>query len=137
MTGRIPIIFPFPPSLHLRYIDDEAHIPPSIPFDTVFDLKRLSKDLKIPIVQMSELKTRIETKPLLGETMDTVHPVQEEIGGYSIWMITNGNFYIREGQTEPQDGEANGRRCYQLDTYRIRPCPLSPTGPKTLSVDLI
>lgn len=119
LTGRVPIVFPFPPSLHLRYLNDEAHIPPSINFDTVFDVNRLSKAIGIPIVQMSELKTRTSTKPLLGEAEpDAVHPQHEEIGGFSIWMVTNPEFYPNGDQ--PPKQVSDGRRCYPLDTYRIR-----------------
>lgn len=119
LTGRIPIVFPFPPSLHLRYIDDAEHIPPAMPFDRVFDLPRLSRSLGIPIVQIEELKTRIETKPLYGEEVDLVHPKEEEIGGWSTWMVTNPDFFPKEGQTLKDVRPAEGRRCYQLDTYRI------------------
>ena len=125
MTGRVPIIFPFPPSRHLRYIDDEAHIPPSMPFDHVFDLRRLAHTLGLPIVQIEELKTRIETKPLYGEPVDLVHPKEEALGGWSTWMITNPEFFPKEGQTWADVPASDGRRCYQLDTYRISPSHLA------------
>lgn len=119
MTGRVPILFPFPPSRHLRYIDDEEHIPPSMPFTKVFDLSRLAHTLGMPIVQIEELKTRIETKPLYGEEVDLVHPKEEELGGWSTWMMTNPEFFPKTGQTYKDVPVSNGRRCYQLDTYRI------------------
>lgn len=127
LTNRTPILFPFPPSLHLRYINDADHIPPSLPFDTVFDLPRLSYSIGIPLVRISELKTRVETKPLLGDQPDEVHPVEEEIGGWSIWMVTNPEWHKQKTQeqldAEKEEGVVkeveDGRRCYQLDTYRI------------------
>lgn len=125
-TGRVPIVFPFPPSLHLRYIDDAEHVPASMPFARVFDLPRLSRSLDIPIVQIEELKTRIETKPLYGEEVDLVHPVEEEIGGWSTWMVTNPEFYPGPNGEEPKMSPPKGRRCYQLDNYRISAFPPSP-----------
>ena len=119
MTGRVPIVFPFPPSRHLRYIDDEEHIPPSMPFTRVFDLPRLAHTLRIPIVQIDELKTRIKTKPLYGEAIDPIKPKEEELGGWSTWMITNPEFFPKKGQTLKDVPKSDGRRCYQLDEYRI------------------
>lgn len=98
-----------------------------MPFARVFDLPRLSRSLDIPIVQIEELKTRIETKPLYGEEVDLVHPVEEEIGGWSTWMVTNPEFYPAPNEEEPKMSPPKGRRCYQLDNYRISAFPPSPS----------
>ncbi|CED83248.1 hypothetical protein [Phaffia rhodozyma] len=124
LTNRTPILFPFPPARHLRYIDDAAHIPPSLPFETVFDLPRLSHTIGIPLVRISELKARVPGKLLVGQEEDTIQPVEEEIGGWSIWMVTNPEWH--KPKTSDQEEEQNkeiedGRRCYQLDTYKIKP----------------
>lgn len=86
ITGRVPIVHRF----------NNAHTPdtPSIPFDWIFDLDRLSNELQLPVVEWDEVKDSNSTE-------------LEELGCWNVWeAVQYRDHHPRDawGQTVQKQG---------------------------------
>ncbi|EJU02539.1 hypothetical protein DACRYDRAFT_99657 [Dacryopinax primogenitus] len=90
LTGRIPILPPFPPD-NAHLVGGHGLAAGFITFSQIFDLPRLAHDIGTPIVEMHELKSmQPHTIKIYGveEGLLEEPPEMDVIGCWSTWLST-------------------------------------------------
>jgi hypothetical protein len=83
LTERVPIVGPFTRSPHTGPIEP-------FPFGDVFDVPRLRRTLRVPILEWRDVK-------------DPASPVLDDIGCWSIWMTVQNQDNSPRGSPTPSD----------------------------------